>query len=259
MIRNYMVRRSARFAVLIATLILGNPILTGTAQGTGLQVIQTAEYDIGVECPVASTLDSAGTTLWVLMNNCFQSNFVLRAYNVADGSLVNMDAYAHALLGLADPDVYVDPFITPLAFTPAGDLSIRYTNIETYESLNLLIPVASGGEATTETNAAYDAFLATYSEYPEFSVYSPDHTRVVATSETSFHVLDVQAQTEIVEIPVERGPDSGLALFSADGERLEVTYFNNPDDPNDHASTLLIYSLPDGELLQEYQVPSGRL
>jgi hypothetical protein len=257
MIRKYMLRRSARFAIFIGVLILCAPLLTSMAQSNGLDLIQTAEYDIGFECPVASVLDPTGTTLWLLMNNCGQSDFVLRAYNVADGSQVNENDYADALAGLADPEVYVDAFIKPLAFTPEGDLSIRYTNIETYQSLNLLIPLASGGEPTTETSADYDAFLAEYSDYPDFSVYSPDHTRVVAVGATSFHILDVQTQTEIIEIPVEGSTDYAWALFSSDGERLEVTNSNNPDDPDDHSVTLFIYSLTDGELLHQYQLPSS--
>ncbi len=258
MIGKYMIRRSARFAVFIGALILVTPILTSIAQSNGLNLIQTAEYDIGFDCPVTSALNPTGTSLWVLMDNCFQFNYSLHVYDITDGTQLNEDDYANALVGLADPDVYVDPFIIPMAFTPEGDLSIRYTNTQTYESFNLLIPLATGGEATTAANATYDAFLAQYSDYPDFSVYSPDHTRVVAiaTGGTSFHVLDIQTQTEIAEIAVEGGTDSALAQFSASGTRLEITYLNNPDDPNDYSSTLLIYSLPDGELLQQYQVPS---
>jgi hypothetical protein len=256
MMPKYIVGRSAKFVVLIAALILAAPIPMSRAQGDGLNLVQTGEYDLGVQCPVASTLDSTGTTLWVLMNGCGQFTFKLRAFNLADGSPVNVEDYADALAGLANPDIYVDPFINPLAFTPDGDLSIRYTDIQTSGSFNLRIPLATGGETTTEADEAYDAFLADYSEYPDFSVYSSDHTRVVATGETSFHILDVQTQTEIVEIPVEGGTGYSIAMFSADGERLEVTSSNNLDDPTDHASTLLIYSLPDGELLQQYQVPS---
>ncbi len=146
---------------------------------------------------------------------------------------------------------------TPLAFTPAGDLSIRYGDFQTAESFNTIIPLASGGDAVTQSSASYDAFLAQYSDYPEYSVYSPDHTRVVADGATSFHVLDVQAETEIVEIPVEGGTDSAWAAFSADGERLEVTLYHDSGDPNDHPSTLLIYSLPDGVLLKQYELPSS--
>lgn len=259
MMRKNMVRRSARFAAFIVALMLGAPLLSSMAQGNGLNLIQTAEYDIGFSCPVASALDPMGTTLWVLMHSCFQRDYILHTYSVADGSLVSEYDYADVLAGLTNPNIFIDSFSTPMAFTPQGDLSIRYTDIETYESFNLLLPLDSGGDATIESSADYDAFLAGFSDYPEFSIYSPDHTRVIANGDTSFHILDVQTQTEIVNIPFPDGQEFPLALFSADGERLEVTYFNNPDDPDDHASTLLIYSLPDGSLLDQYQVPSPAL
>jgi hypothetical protein len=168
-----------------------------------------------------------------------------------------VDDYADALVSLDEP--YVDRFVTPMGFTPAGDLSIRYNDPETYESFNLLIPLASGGEATTQTSATYDALLAEYSDYPEFSVYSPDHTRVVVAGGTSFHVLDAQAETEIIEIPVEGSTDYALASFSANGEHLDVIHFNNPEDMTDFSSTLLIYSLPEGVLLKQYSVPSSAI
>ncbi len=255
--RKIMVSRSARLAVFITALILVAPILSSVAQSSGLNLIQTAEYDIGLDCPVTAALDPAGATLWVLMDNCFQSDYTLHAYSVADGTQVNEDDYAAALLSL--DRVYVDLFITPLGFTPDGDLSIRYNDPDTYASFNLLIPMASGGEAVTQTSATYDALLAELTDYPEFSVYSADHTRVVAFGEASFHVLDVQSETEIVEIPVEGGTDYALASFSADGERLDVVRANNPDDMDDLSSTLLIYSLPDGALLQQYPVPSSAI
>lgn len=249
----------SRFAVIMMVLLLSTPLLSASAQDSALNLIETGEYDIGFGCPLASALDPGGTTIWVLMNSCVQREYTLHVYNLADGAQVNEHDYADALVGLAHPDIYIDPFISPMAFTPEGDLSIRYVDSQTSESFNLLIPVVSGGEATTTGNADYDAFLAEYSEYPDFSIYSPDHTRVIASGVTSFHVLDVQTQTEIVEIPFPEGQAFPLALFSEDGERLEVTYFTNPDEPDDHMSTLLIYSLPAGELLQQFQVPSPAL
>ncbi len=255
MIRKYLIHRNEMFALFIAALILGAPILTSRAQGNGLNLIQTAEYDIGLDCPVTAALDPAGTTYWVLMNNCFQGKHTLHAYNISDGTQVNTDDYAEALKGLKG--VYVDWAITPMGFTPAGDLSIRYNDAETYESINLLIPLATGGEAVTETSATYNALLAKYSDYAEFSTYSPDHTRVVAVGATSFHILDVQAETEIVEISAEGSTDYTIARFSADGKHLHVIRFNNTEDMTDHSSTLLIYSLPDGKLLNQYPVSSS--
>jgi hypothetical protein len=254
MVRTYAEQLLARFGILIVALILGASIWVSVAQD-GLNLIQTAEYDIGWECPKAAALDAEGTTLWVLMDNCFSSKYVLRAYNVADGTQVNTDDYAEDLASLSG--FYIDPFITPMAFTPEGDLSIYYNDPETYESVHTLIPLATGGETITEMDPDYDAFLAGYSDYPDFSVYSPDHSRVVAIGATSFYVLDVAAQTEIAEIPVEGGTDYATAQFSYDSERLEVIQYNTLDVVDDFSSQLFIYSLPDGELLNEYPMPSS--
>lgn len=255
MVHQYLIHRSEIRAVFIVLLILGASILTSRAQDNGLNLTQTAEYDIGLDCPVTATLDPAGTTYWVLMDNCFQSNYSLHAYNIVDGTQVNSNNYAEILKGLKG--VYVDWAITPMGFTPTGDLSIRYNNAETYESINLLIPLATGGEAVTQTSATYNTLLAQYTDYPEFSTYSPDHTRVVAVGATSFHILDVQSETEIVEISAEGSTDNTIAGFSADGKHVHIIRFNNTENTNDHSSTLLIYNLPDGKLLKQYPVPSS--
>jgi hypothetical protein len=252
MICSYMSHHKTALVILVM-FILGAVIHVNIAQNS-LNLIQTAEYDIGLDCPVTSALDPADETVWVLMNNCHDGDYYLRAYNVADGTQVDVDDYADALLSLEGS--YIDLFITPLGFTPDGDLSIRYNDPETYASTNLLIPLASGGEVVTQTSATYDALLAGISEYPDFSIYSPDHTRVVVVGETSFHVIDVQMESEIAEIPVEGSMDYNVAAFSADSEQLYVMLLNNPDDINDANSTLFIYSLTDGALLKQFSVPS---
>lgn len=223
------------------------------AQNTTLNLIQTAEYDIGFDCPVSSTLDPTGTTIWVLMDNCFQSRYSLKAFNVADGTQVNEEDYADALTILNG--IYVDLFITPIGFTPSGDISIRYNDPDTYESTEVLLSQATG-EVTSQTSDSYNTLMAGFSDYPEYSVYSLDHTRVVVSGDTSLHVVDVQAESEIVEIPVEGGADSVIPAFSTDGNHLDVIQFN-PDDMEDQATTLFIYSLPDGALIQQYALPSS--
>lgn len=239
-------------AIMIALFTIPQGI--GAAQDDSLNLTQTVEYDIGFDCPVASALDPDGTTLWVLMNNCGSGRYNLHAYNMADGTRINEDNYADALAPL--DGVYIDKFINPLAITPDGDLSIRYNDLDTYESINLLIPLATGGEATTVKSDSYNALMAIMSDYPEFSIYSTDHTRVAASSGTSLHIVDVQAETEVVEIELDGSTDNAFASFSADGTALHVTRLTNPDDYDDYSSTLYIYSLPDGELLSQYDVPS---
>lgn len=246
--------RWSRVILLSVLLILILPVWISRAQDNGVNLIQTAEYNIGLDCPVTATLDPAGTTLWTLMDNCGQSDYAFQVFNVADGTPVDAGNYADALAGL--DDVFIDLFITPLAFTPDGDLSIRYNDPDTYASADLIVSL-DGGAAESRTSASFDALLASLTDYPEFSVYSPDHTRVVAVGTDSLHVIDVQAETEIVEIPAVGSADYAIASFSADSAHLYVVYPDHPEDMNDLASTLTIYRLPDSALLRQVSLPSS--
>ncbi|MEQ8675558.1 MAG: hypothetical protein RLP44_29100 [Aggregatilineales bacterium] len=245
--------RKAGIVLLLVMGLLGMSIVSAQEDAT-VTLIQTAEYDIGLDCPVSSTLDPSGTTLWVLMNTCGQRGYSLKAINVADGTQVNENDYADALTILNG--VYVDLFITPIGFTPTGDISIRYNDPDTYESFNVIVPLASDGEVTAQASETYSALLAQYSEYPEYSVYSSDHTQVVASGVTGIYVVDVQSESEIAEIPIEGGGDSVLASFSADGTHLHVIQFN-VEDFDDPATTLFIYDLADGAVLGQYAMPSS--
>ena len=73
---------------------------------------------------------------------------------------------------------------------------------------------------------------------------------------SSLHVVNVQAESEVVEIELDGSADNAFPSFSADGTALHVTRLTNPDDYDDYSATLFIYSLPDGELLSQYEVPS---
>lgn len=254
MTRSMITRHKRILFMAMIALVMGLPVLHSAAQGNGPTLAQTAEYDIGFDCPTATALDPTGTIVWVLTDNCAARHYTLHAYRVEDGTPLEVDDWSATLESL--DEIWIDSFIEPMAFTPQGDLSIRYSDPYTYESSNLVIPLASGGEATTTTSAHYNELLAGLSPYPEFSFYSPDHTRVAAMSETGFHIIDVQAESEIVQIPVEGALDGGVFVsFSADGERVYVIQLVNPENMDDFASNLLIYSLPDGALLKQYSLP----
>ena len=227
------------------------------AQTNNLNFTQTAEYDIGFDCPVNSVLDATGTILWVLMDNCFQNRYSLRAFDVSNGEQINTDDYADSLTELNE--MYINPFSVPFALMPNGDLSIYYSHLDTYEISNMQIPIASGGEVTIVKNDSYNALLAGYSEYPDFSIYSPDHTKVVAIGATSFYVIDIQTETEIAEIPVEDTTDNTTVVFSHDSEHLYLIHYNSIDNPDDISSTLMIYDLATGSVLGDYQVPSSAI
>lgn len=239
--------------IVVMMLILSATVGISGAQDGSPGLIQTAEYDIGTHCPVAITLDPTGESLYLLMNTCGQSGYYLLALNVAEGYRLPVDDYADGLSALNG--TYIDLFINPLGFTPEGDLSIRYNDSETYASFNVILPLASGGDVTVSSSESYDALLAEYSDYPEFSVYSPDHTRVAVYSTSSVHVIDVASETEIVSIPLDAA-DYALVDFLPDSTALQVVYPNNPEDMSDISATVSLYGLPDGELLGQYTVPS---
>ena len=241
------------FAVLIAV----SSLSIASAQSDSISAPQGVEYDIGFDCPVTAALDSTATTLWVLLNNCFGNRFSLRGFNVADGSPVNDETHAFTdeLAGLT-ADYYIDSFTRPMAFTPDGLLDIRYYDIDKYDAFNLLISLDSDTPATTPSNESINTLLHGFSEYPETTVYNADHTRAVAFGATSLHVVDLVAESELLEIPTEGESYFSFPSFSHDGNQLYVATLNNPDDMEDYASVLKVYSLPDGKLLNTYDVPS---
>ena len=235
------------------TVVFMIPQAAANAQDDSLTLIDTAVYDIGFDCPVTSTLSPDGTILWILMDNCGDSRRNLQAFNVADGTKVNEEDYAEALAPLDAH--YIDHFTNPLAFTPDGDLSIRYIDPDTYESSSIVISLADG-DAEITFSEGYNTLLSSISEYPESSVYNADHTRVAVASGSSIHILDVQEESEVVEIEVEGGTDYAFPSFSADGSQLHLVVLNNPDDFEDNTAALFIYALPDGEQVAQYDLPS---
>lgn len=241
----------------ILAVLFGIMGFDAAAQTGSLNVTLTSEEDIGFDCPITATLNPAGTTLWVLMYNCFDKDFYLRAFSASSGAVVNDDDhnFAAALAGLEEGGTAA--FYASLGFTPDGEISVNYTD-ENFVPANVSVPAGAEGTASTEgvTSDAVGSLIASYAEYPETAVYNGDHTRAIATSENSFHVLDLQTGTEILEIEMPDGTDGSLPSFSTDGQQMYITQLHNPDDMTATASDLYIYSLPDGELLNSYEVLS---
>ncbi len=234
--------------------------LTGAAQTDGLEVRQTAEYDIGFDCPVSAALDSTGTRLWVLMDNCYGSRFSLRAFGVADGAPLNDDTSDFSDELEVMDKTYVSHFTFPLAFTPDGMLDILYSDSETYDTLNLRLPVESTAEAA-DTRAllptfdALNTLIPGFAGYPETTVYNGDHTLAAVMDETHVHILDLQTGVRLFEIKTVE-PYNAFPYFSADNQTLYIAELHNFDDVTDYSSTLKLYSLPDGEQIASYEVPS---
>jgi hypothetical protein len=241
---------------IILTILLGLTILPAHSQSVSLIVTQAAEYDIGFDCPAAATLDPAGEIFWALMHNCGSGGYSLRGFNVADGSPVNdeTDDFADALAVLDNTYFYHD--YNPLGFLADGTLDIRYNDPDSYDMLNLRLDLASGA-AEQPSSEDFNTWVRRLTEYPEITVYNADHTMAVAIGETTLHILDLQAETELFQIEAEGEAYGYVPSFSPDGASLYVGKFNNPEDMDDYSSTLSVYSLPGGDLLSTYNVPSA--
>jgi len=237
--------------IALVMVLFGSTALYSHAQDADLSL--AAEYDLGFDCPVSATLAPDQTVIWVLMDSCSGRNFRLRGFDVADGTPINDETndFADALTPLEDG--YVDWFVNPLAFTPDGDLSIRYYAEETYDSLTLLVSLENG-EATLQTNDSLNALFRQFTDYPETTVYNHDHTLGAVIGETSLHLIDLQTETELMALEVE---DFNIfPSFSPDGTRLYAAILDDFGDVENFASTVYVYSLPDGELLTSFSVPT---
>lgn len=235
--------------------------LSASAQTLNFQM--TAEYNIGFECPASSTLDPDRATLWVLMNRCGSGNYSLYEFRLDDGTRVNDEAsnFADALTPLNN--AYLSYSTTPIAFTPDGILNIFYNAGDDYDTFNVRIPVDFAASADTPPTLlnleTVNSLIPGYAGYLETTVYNADHTAAVIMDTFAYHVIDLQSGAEILKIDEPGGTDITFPSFSQDGQRLYIARFTNPDDIDDYTGTLSIYSLPDGTLLQTYDVPSALL
>ena len=228
-----------------------------SAQSGAPTLINGDEYDIGLDCPVAQALSPDGAVLWVLMDGCFSGDYALQAFNVADGSPVELDTHFTAEL---EPlrNGSLSRFNTPMAFTPDGVLSLRYNDNDTYDLHSLSIDLDGGTLAPPAlSDEALTALLRQYTEYPEATQYSLDHTQAAVVGSTALHVLDLSTQTELLALPVEAETYNAFASFSSDGKMVYVATLDDPDDYSTYQSTLSAYSLPDGALKAGYAVPSN--
>ena len=245
-----------RLSAILMALLLMTATAPIFAQSDAPVFTGSAEYDIGFDCPIAQALSPDGAVLWVLMQGCFSRASTLQAFNVADGSPVELDNHFTAELEPLRTGV-VSRFNTPMAFMPDGLLSIRYNDSETYDVRSLTIDLNGGTVASPLLpDEALTALLRRYIEYPESALYSLDHMRAAVIGSTVLTVLDLSAQTELFALPVEAESYNATPSFSADGKTLYVAVLDNVDDYSDYHSTLFAYSLPDGALKSSRAVPS---
>lgn len=249
-------RRFVPFALVSLFSLL--PLLT-TAQDS-LPVTRTAEYDIGVRCPLSLTLDATQTQVWVLMDGCYNGGYTLQGYQLADGTPITTDVeqYTAALEPLKDQWIYSDT--RPFAFTPDGAVDIRYNDPDTYSALNLRFTLDGSEPPATEnvllTNEVIADLIPDYSGYPETTTYNHDHTLAVVRDTSTLYIVDLPSGEIRFQLDFEPTTDFITASFSTDGQLMYLSTLVNGEDVTDYRSTLAVYSLPEGTLGETYDVPT---
>lgn len=238
---------------------------TVQAQDTAPVLTPTAEYNLGFDCPVASALAPSQTTLWVLMNDCFEEDYTLREFNPVDGLVVSnqVNDYVDSLSALQH-DTSVSWLVSALSFTTPDTVNIIYSDGNNdYELANISFSLTSGEAVDPSTmilnSDTINTFIPDYDGYLGSTVYNLNHTLAAVSDRAGFHILDLVAGVERLQIPVENEPYTYNPSFSADSQRLYLPGFDNLNDTNDFSATLNIYSLETGEVLNIYAVPSALL
>ncbi len=219
-------------------------------------LINSAEYNIGFDCPQAQTLAPDGTTLYVLMAGCLSRITSVMAFNVADGSPVPLDsAYTEELASLQGGFLF--GYNTPMALTPDGLLNFYFSDEETFETRSLFIALDdSAVSALPIADDALTELLLTVTEYPEGAVYSDDHTQVAAVGSSSLSVFDLTTGNTVLTLPVEEETYNAYPSFSPDGQTLYVAVLDDIDDAENYNATVSAYSLPNGALMHSFAAPS---
>lgn len=224
------------------------------AQDDAPTLTLTDEQDIGYRCPAASALQPGTDTLWVVMHDCINRDMTLHAFDRNTGELIDATVGAPFTLDMIEDGVYeIDRFIGALGFTPDGTLELIATNYDDETFVRFQIDIATS-EVTQDEDAdeALNDLLLQYSEYPVYlTIFSDDHQLAAVGDEVSLRVVDLANDDVLFELDV----PIGISAFSPDGTRFYVSTLNEPDNMDSFEGTLLVYSVPDGELLSSHALP----
>lgn len=239
----------------LALLLVIAPFLS-LAQDDAPTLTLTDEQDTGYRCPAASALQPETDTLWVMMDNCRSRERTLHAFDRNTGELIDSAVGAPFTLDMLD-GYEIDRFIAALGFTPDGALELIATNYDDETFARFQIDITSGDVTQDEeADAALNTLLGQYSEYPVYlTIFSRDHQIAAVGDEVSLRVVDLTSDNVLFEVDTA----IGISAFSPDGERLYISTVNEPDNMESFEGTLLVYSVPDGELLYSHDLPFSAL
>jgi hypothetical protein len=239
-----------RFALLFLLLI--SAALPAAAQ-SAQPFPDGLEYDIGLDCPLAQTLDAESGVLWVLMEGCFTRRYTLQAFDVATGArLETASDYAAQLELLRDG--IINRTTHPLALVD-DVVTIRYADAETYVPLTIAFTLDDAPVTPALSDADLSDLLFSLTDYPETTVYSPDHAYAAVIGTNAVNLLDIANGQVLFTLPMAQEYNA-FPTFSADSDTLYMITLDEFDNMDNYASTLTAYSIPTGERRMTAALPS---
>lgn len=244
------IMRRLRGIGIVLVLALASMTVYGQAEIITLE--KTAEYDIGFDCPVASALQPGTETLWILMDNCFGGNYSVTPHDVQNGQILGESIPVEAI---GDYDIVIS-FGSPLAFVSDHVLQIVFFKDDSYDYSSVRVDITSGAITTdSENDAAVNALMRQYTEYPESTYFGPGHRLGVVMAPESLHVLELATGRLVFEMDVAAADYSVFPRISDDEQLLYLPRINEPDNYDSYATTLSIYRLEDGTLMETMPLP----
>ncbi|MFN8378460.1 MAG: hypothetical protein U0452_07290 [Anaerolineae bacterium] len=246
------------WGLVLALLVL--PLAGASAQGSP-QLSVVAEFSLGDNCPITGVLNSEGTAVWTLMENCVSGadTLSLQAFSFADGGLVGQtteplptDISPYDVLG----------FDRPLSRSADGAINVDL--VDTYTTMSsdsftlnqetgAVTPVIGSPRILTADqimNAIPD-----FTGYTDYLTYSDDRALALTQDDTSLYVFDVASAQLIMQLAPPGGVEYAGTWISADNQHLYVSQMVDPGNYDNPAQTFYIFDIPSGELVSATAVP----
>jgi hypothetical protein len=144
-----------------------------------------------------------------------------------------------------------------MVFLDENTIRIAYSDNNTFELGSVIISLDCGEFTPILSDDELNTLLLGFEEYIEGSIYNADHSQVALTGIEAVIVIDLASQELILSLPIEPDSYNAFPVFSPDGTKLYVAQEDDIDNPDVRDATLFVYSLPDGELLASYPIPSS--
>lgn len=240
------------FRGLIVLIVLG--LFVSGVMAQALQFRLTNEQDIGFACPVTSAVTPTTGQLWVLMDDCYYSAYSLQAYDLITNEPlidepITLDTIDAMLYG-------IESSVKPLIFIDDTTLELIAFDWESYDLARFEIDILTGDVSYDETGSqTLTETLRAHTEYVEYATFSPDHRYALATDDLNSYLIDLSSGNVLKTFP----DTLNFASYSADGQLVYITEFEDPENYDNNNGILSVYELPiqpDSEPIDERIIPS---